>query len=98
MGTLAVRTMFVCSLCQQEVKKNVSKRVQLMGSAGYDYLTILEEFGGDEFPREELRALLPAKALLCYDCQCSLKKCQTICAELGVLRESIKSKIEGKWA
>ena len=39
-------TMFVCSLCQQDVKKNVSKRVQLLGSAGYEYVTILGKCGG----------------------------------------------------
>lgn len=83
--------MFVCSLCQQEAKKNVSKRVQLMGSAGHDYLTILDDFGDAEFPGEQLRAMFPAKALLCYDCQCGLKKFQTMCAELGVLREQLYS-------
>ena len=45
-----------------------SKRVQLMGRAGYDYLTILKKFGGSEFSGGELQALFPAKVLLCYDC------------------------------
>ena len=53
--------------------------MQLLGSAEYGYLTILGEFGGAEFPGVELRALISAKALLCYDCQCALKIFQTVC-------------------
>ena len=79
-GTVRARLQYNVHLFPvPDVKKNVSKRVQLLGSAKYGYLTILGEFGGAEFPGEELRALIPAKALLCYDCQCALKIFQTVC-------------------
>ena len=61
-GTVRARLQYNVHLFPvPDVKKNVSKRVQLLGSAEYGYLTILGEFGGAEFPRRRVASVDPSQ-------------------------------------